>query len=103
MLILVLPLVLKDSLRTFFKVLVLVLGGQVLVLILVLGGQVQEVLVLVLVLGGQVLPRQQKFGAMNGAHLASPIRGEIGYAHWPQLGTHFITLLSTNSTINLDT
>ena len=40
MLILVLVLVLKDSLRTFFKVLVLVLvlGGQVLVLILVLGG-----------------------------------------------------------------
>src|SRR6218665_578360 len=24
---------------------------------------------------------------MNGAHLASPIRGELGYAHWPQLGT----------------
>src|SRR6218665_725517 len=22
---------------------------------------------------------------MNGAHLASPIRGELGYAHWPQL------------------
>src|SRR6218665_1742323 len=71
---LVLVLVLKDSLRTYFKslswslgsspcpcpwgqvqeVLVLVLGGLVLVLILVLvlGGQV---LVLVLVLGGQVL------------------------------------------------
>src|SRR6218665_1769368 len=32
-------------------------------------------------------PRQQKFRAMNGAHLASPIRGELGYAHWPQLGT----------------
>src|SRR6218665_1982580 len=31
------------------------------------------------------LPRQQKFRAMNGAHLASPIRGELGYAHWPQL------------------
>ena len=34
------------------------------------------------------LPRQQKFWAMNGAHLASPIRGERGYAqrahvHWP--------------------
>src|SRR6218665_3907277 len=28
-------------------------------------------------------PRQQKFRAMNGAHLASPIRGELGYAHWP--------------------
>src|SRR6218665_3582683 len=24
---------------------------------------------------------------MNGAHLASPIRGELGYAHWPQLGS----------------
>ena len=23
---------------------------------------------------------------MNGARLASPIRGELGYAHWPQLG-----------------
>src|SRR6218665_4045146 len=32
-------------------------------------------------------PRQQKFRAMNGAHLASPIRGELGYAHWPQLGS----------------
>src|SRR6218665_1525212 len=77
MLILVLVLVLKDSLRTYFKslslsrslgvrslslslslggqvqgALVLVLGGQVLVLVLVLWGQV---LVLVLVLGGQVL------------------------------------------------
>src|SRR6218665_3579371 len=77
MLILVLVLVLKDSLRTFFKslslswslgvrslslslslggqvqeVLVLVLGGQVLVLVLVLEGQV---LVLVLVLGGRSL------------------------------------------------
>src|SRR6218665_2950138 len=30
-------------------------------------------------------PRQQKFNEMNGAHLASPIRGELGYAHWPQL------------------
>ena len=46
-------LVLKDSLRTFqVLVLVLALGGQVLVLVLVLGGQV---IVLVLVLGGQVL------------------------------------------------
>src|SRR6218665_685966 len=27
---------------------------------------------------------------MNGAHLASPIRGELGYAHWPQLGTQSI-------------
>ena len=75
--VLVLVLVLKDSLRTYFKslslswslgvrslflslgsqvqevlVLILVLGGQVLVLVLVLGGQV---LVLVLVLMGQVL------------------------------------------------
>src|SRR6218665_317434 len=40
-------------------------------------------------------PRQQKFRAMNGAHLASPIRGELGYAHWPQLGTQFIALLGT--------
>src|SRR6218665_1846181 len=28
------------------------------------------------------IPRHQKFRAMNGAHLASPIRGELGYAHW---------------------
>src|SRR6218665_2281930 len=41
------------------------------------------------------LPRQQKFRAMKGAHLASPIRGERGYAHWPQLGTQFIALLGT--------
>src|SRR6218665_1425806 len=34
-----------------------------------------------------MIPRQQKFRAMNGAHLASPIRGELGYAHWPQLGS----------------
>ena len=40
-------------------------------------------------------PRQQKIIAMNGAHLASPIRGELGYAHWPQLGTQFIALLGT--------
>src|SRR6218665_3697542 len=26
------------------------------------------------------IPRHQKFRAMNGAHLASPIRGELGYA-----------------------
>src|SRR6218665_3671415 len=32
-------------------------------------------------------PSQQKFRAMNGAHLASPIRGELGYAHWPHLGS----------------
>ena len=40
-------------------------------------------------------PRRQKINAMNGAHLASPIRGELGYAHWPQLGTQFIALLGT--------
>src|SRR6218665_1363690 len=40
-------------------------------------------------------PMQQKFRAMNGAHLASPMRGELGYAHWPQLGTQFIALLGT--------
>src|SRR6218665_812196 len=40
-------------------------------------------------------PRKQKFREMNGAHLASPIRGELGYAHWPQLGTQFIALLGT--------
>ena len=39
--------------------------------------------------------RQQKFRAMNEAHLASPIRGELGYAHWPQLGIQFIALLGT--------
>src|SRR6218665_3390175 len=38
---------------------------------------------------------QQKITEMNGAHLASPIRGELGYAHWPQLGTQFISLLGT--------
>jgi len=42
-----------------------------------------------------ILPSQQKFRAMNGAHLANPIRGELGYAHWPQLGTQFIALLGT--------
>src|SRR6218665_3956576 len=35
-------------------------------------------------------PREQKFRAMNGAQLASPIRGELGYAHGHQLGTQFI-------------
>src|SRR6218665_2614944 len=57
MLILVLVLVLKDSLRTFLKSLSLSwsLGVRSLSLSLSLGGQVQEVLVLVLVLGGQVL------------------------------------------------
>src|SRR6218665_1245046 len=24
---------------------------------------------------------------MNGAHLANPIRGELSYAHWPQLSS----------------
>src|SRR6218665_951991 len=32
-------------------------------------------------------PRQQKINEMNGSHLASPIRGELGYAQWPQLGS----------------
>ena len=41
------------------------------------------------------LPKQQKINETNGAHLASPIRGELGYAHWPQLGTQFIALLGT--------
>ena len=41
------------------------------------------------------LPRQQKINEMNGAHLVSQIRGELGYAHWPQLGTQFIALLGT--------
>src|SRR6218665_977704 len=40
-------------------------------------------------------PKQQKFNEMNWAHLASQIRGELGYAHWPQLGTQFIALLGT--------
>jgi len=31
--------------------------------------------------------RQQKFRAMNKAHLASPIRGELGYGHRPQFGS----------------
>src|SRR6218665_2705895 len=44
---------------------------------------------------GNCPPRQQKFRAMNGAHLASPIRGKLGYAYWPQLGTQFIALLGT--------
>ena len=51
--VLVLVLVLKDSLRTYFKSLSWSLGVRS--LSLSLGGQVQEVLVLVLVLGGQVL------------------------------------------------
>src|SRR6218665_1591225 len=32
-------------------------------------------------------PRQQKINEMNEAHLASPIRGELGYAQWPQSGS----------------
>src|SRR6218665_3525366 len=54
---LILVLVLKDSLRTFFKSLSLSwsLGVRSLSLSLSLGVRVQEVLVLVLVLGGQVL------------------------------------------------
>jgi len=30
-------------------------------------------------------PRQQHFMLMTGVHSESPIRGELGYAHWPQL------------------
>src|SRR6218665_2615302 len=33
---------------------------------------------------GCVHYRQQKFRVMTGAHLASPTRGDLGYAHWPQ-------------------
>ena len=43
----------------------------------------------------QWYPTQQKINEMNGAHSASPIRRELGYAHWPQLGTQFIALLGT--------
>ena len=39
------------------------------------------------VLVERLAPRQQKFRAMNGAHLASPIRGELGYAQRPHLGS----------------
>ena len=53
--VLVLVLVLKDSLRTYFKSLFLSWFLGVRSLSLSLGGQVQEVLVLVLVLVGQVL------------------------------------------------
>src|SRR6218665_596264 len=53
--VLVLVLVLKDSLRTYFKSLSLYWSLGVGSLSLSLGDQVQEVLVLVLVLGGQVL------------------------------------------------
>src|SRR6218665_20023 len=42
-----------------------------------------------------IKPRQQKFRVMNGVYLESVIRGELGYAHWPQLGTQFIALLGT--------
>ena len=31
------------------------------------------------------VPKQQSFRAMTGAHLANPIRGDLGYAHWPHL------------------
>src|SRR6218665_3406626 len=30
---------------------------------------------------------------MNGAHLASPIRGELGCAHWPQLGSQIYCII----------
>src|SRR6218665_3570076 len=36
---------------------------------------------------GMDAPRQQKMNEMNGAHLARPIRGELGYAQWRQLGS----------------
>ena len=36
-------------------------------------------------------PDTKIFNEMNGAHLTSPIRGELGYAHWPQLGTQLGT------------
>jgi len=35
------------------------------------------------------LPRQKNVMTMIGAHLASPIRVELGYTHWPQLCTQF--------------
>ena|SRR6218665_547376 len=44
---------------------------------------------------GPASPDSKNFRGMNGAHSASPIRGELGYAHWPQLGTQFIALLGT--------
>ena len=37
---------------------------------------------------------------MSGAHLAIPVRGDPGYAQWPQLGTQFIAL-SGNQFISL--
>jgi len=40
-------------------------------------------------------PKQQKIREMNGANLDSPIRGELGYAHRPQLDPKFIVLLGT--------
>src|SRR6218665_3662890 len=43
--------------------------------------------VVTIVLKQKIYPRQQKFRAMNVAHLASPIRGELSYAHRPQLGS----------------
>ena len=33
---------------------------------------------------------------MNGAHLASPIRGELGYAHWPQLGSQIYYIIGNH-------
>ena len=35
------------------------------------------------------IPRQQFFRDTLGARLANPIRGELGYAHWPQAGSKF--------------
>src|SRR6218665_2559558 len=39
------------------------------------------------------IPRQQTINEMNGAHLACPIRGELGYGHWPQLGNPIYCLI----------
>ena len=41
------------------------------------------------------IPDSKKINEMNGAHMVSPIRGELGYAHWSQLGTQLIALLGT--------
>src|SRR6218665_824683 len=37
----------------------------------------------------RLFPDSKNLGPMNGAHLASPINGELGYAHRPQLGSQF--------------
>ena len=43
-------------------------------------------------------PRQQKFMEKNVAHLASPIRGKLGFAHWPQLGSQFMMMFALTVT-----